>query len=230
VSERFTPEPPTVGAEPRLDGTLARWLTPTSESRIERIACEQVHPRPWWTDIAMTEEEHVALRNSIAVRGIVEPLLLRHRAEGGLEVVTGWRRLQVARELKMARVPAIVRDLTDREAILVSAWSTVERRDPSEDESAAVRAMLLEAGLSAEEAHVLAVVRPVPRQVPDAEGGRAALSAPFLLRPMPRRHRSAAAFAPFLRVSVRALPELRPSQALAALAVLDTVRPTSIAS
>ncbi len=231
MSEHTAPEQAPAGTSPRLDGTLARWLSPTSESRIERIACDHVHDRPWWPFEHPGEAEYAALRNSIATRGIVEPLLLRHREEGGLEVVTGSRRLQVARELHMARVPAIVRDLTDREAILVAAWSIVERRHPNQDEVAAVTSKLLEAGITAEEARVLSGIRPEESRVrPAVASGPSAPAVPFLLRPLPRRHRSAGAFAPFLRVSVRVLPDIPPAQAPAALAVLDTVRPDSIAS
>jgi len=230
VSEQ-TPDPGARGtASPRLDGTLARWLSPTSESRIERIACDHVHDRPWWVDEPLGDAELATLRNSIATRGIVEPLLLRHRAEGGLEVVTGSRRLRVARDLHMARVPAIVRELTDREAMLVAAWSTVDRRHPSQDELAAVTGKLLESGLTAEEAHVLAGIRPAETPGRARAAGSSAYTPPFLLRPLLRRHRSASAFAPFLRVSVRVLPEIPATHTAAALAVLDTVRPVSIAS
>ena len=230
MSETGAAGPPSTGAaQPRLDGTLARWLSPTSESRIERIACDHVHDRPWWPDDPLSDADHLALRNSIATRGIVEPLLLRHREEGGLEVVTGSRRLRVARELHMARVPAIVRDLTDREAMLVAAWSTVDRRHPSQEEVSAVNSKLLEAGLTAEEARVLAGQRP-PEVRTRAATAPAALTAPFLLRPLVRRHRTAESFAPFLRVSVRVLPDLPPAQLSTALAVLDIVRPVSIAS
>ncbi|HKR98866.1 MAG TPA: ParB N-terminal domain-containing protein [Candidatus Dormibacteraeota bacterium] len=218
-------------AAPRLDGALARWLTPTSESRLERIALDHLHDRPWWTDEPMGDAEFVALRNSIATRGIVEPLLLRHRAAGGLEVVTGSRRLRAARALNMSRVPAIVRELTDREAMLVGAWSTVERRHPSVDELSAVTTRLLQAGLTPEEARVLAGTRPQDA-VAAAAGvmSAAAYTPPFLLRPLLRRHRSPSSFAPFLRVSVNALPEVPARYAAEALAVLDTVRPVSIAS
>jgi ParB-like chromosome segregation protein Spo0J len=229
VSERLASERPLAGDGPRLDGSLARWLTPTSESRIERIACDQVHDRPWWRDEPLTEVEHVALRTSIATRGIVEPLLLRHRGRGGLEVVTGARRLLVARELGMARVPAIVRDLSDREAILVGAWSTVDRRHPMLGEVEGVAAMLVEAGLTEEEVRALAGARPTPSRERVAAAPTARV-APFLFRPMVRGHRGAAAFAPFLRVSVGVMPELPAEEAASALAVLDTVRPASIAS
>jgi len=230
VSKRAAPQQPDVtSTSPRLDGTLARWLSPTSESRVERIACSHVHDRPWWAQDPISEQDRAALRDSVATRGIIEPLLLRHRAEGGLEVVTGSRRLQVARELEMARVPAIVRELADREAILVAAWSTVERRHPSTDELVAVNQMLIEAGLTPDEARVLAGSRP-PEPATETVLGSSALTAPFLLRPLVRSYRSATSFAPFLRVSVGAVPDMTPAQRAAALAVLDSARPASIAT
>ena len=96
-----------------------------------------------------------ALRASIASRGIIEPLLLRRRGGDRFEVVCGSRRLRAARELGQTHVPAIVRELSEREALLVAAWTTVERRQHTGDRTA-LSERLLAAGFTQDETRVLA--------------------------------------------------------------------------
>ena len=92
VGERAAP--PVNG--PPLSGPMARWLAPTSESRVERIAIEAVHDRPWWPGSDVEPATLAALRASIASRGIIEPLLLRRRGKrqvrGGLRISPTSRR------------------------------------------------------------------------------------------------------------------------------------------
>ena len=90
---------------------MARWLAPTSESRVERIAIDAVHDRPWWPGTDVDGATLAALRASIASRGIIEPLLLRRRGADSFEVVCGSRRLRAARDLGQTHIPAIVREL-----------------------------------------------------------------------------------------------------------------------
>src|SRR5205807_2175551 len=76
---------------PPLGGVMAKWLAPTTESRIERIPCESIRQRPWLTE-PDAEEILAPLRDSIGARGVVEPLLLRRHPHGGFEIVCGARR------------------------------------------------------------------------------------------------------------------------------------------
>lgn len=56
------------------------------------------------------------LVRSIARGGVLCPILVRKLASG-YQVVCGWRRLQAARKAGLARIPALVKDLDDAEAI-----------------------------------------------------------------------------------------------------------------
>src|SRR5580698_5380263 len=163
---------------PPLSGPMARWLAPTSESRVERIPIDSVHDRPWWPGSDVDAATLSALRASIASRGIIEPLLLRRRGSDRFEVVCGSRRLRAARELGQAHIPAIVRELSEREALLVAAWTTVERRQHTGDRTA-LSERLLAAGFTQDETRVLA-------DQPSMTAGHALVqsAAPaFLLRP-----------------------------------------------
>jgi ParB family chromosome partitioning protein len=204
---------------------MAQWLAPTAESRIERIACAVIRDRTWWPADEADPDTASALRSSIAGRGIVEPLLLRRRGTDAFEVVCGARRLRAARELGQEYVPAIVRELSDREALLVAAWTTVERRRAEGVDDPAALQQLLAAGLSPSEAGLLAahpatVWRGVALRIPS-----------FVLRARPlSRPRSVPRFAPFIASDTGVLP-LGPSPELsAALRVLENVRPAALAT
>ena len=210
---------------PDLGGALAQWLAPTAESRIERIPCAHIHDRPWWPGGDADPETLAALRSSIAARGIVEPLLLRRRGHDDFEVVCGARRLHVAIALGQEHVPAIVRELSDREALLVAAWTTVERRRLEGADDSVALLQLVAAGLSPAEAVLLAA----PRQPAKRGRGLDTRFPAFVLQsrslPAPRHLRR---YAPMHVGAVDVLP-LPPSLALtAALHALDGVRPAGL--
>jgi hypothetical protein len=157
------PEAPT-GRLALQAGPLARWLTPTAESRVERIGCGDIDPRPW-EEPDPTGDALLALRRSVHLRGIVEPLLLRPLDHGRFQVVLGARRLQVARQLGLSTVPAIVRELDDAEATLIAAWSTLPRMLPGQLPGVADR--LTAAGVSDSEVALL-LAAPGAERAPNA--------------------------------------------------------------
>lgn len=110
-------------------GPLARWLAPTSQSRLERIPCSDVDTRPWPDPPG---GDLLALTRSIRHRGIVEPLLLRPTEGSRFQVVLGACRLEVARRLGLTEVPAIVRELDEAEATLVAVWNALPRLQPGQ--------------------------------------------------------------------------------------------------
>jgi ParB family chromosome partitioning protein len=203
---------------------MARWLAPTSESRVERIPIDLVHDRPWWPGSDVDAATLAALRASIASRGIIEPLLLRRRGSDRFEVVCGSRRLRAARELGQAHIPAIVRELSEREALLVAAWTTVERRQHTGDRTA-LSERLLAAGFTQDETRVLA-------DQPSLAAGKAAMHTAvpsFVLRPNPlSRPRRFAADIAFELPHAEVLPLMAPEALATALAALDGVSPVAL--
>jgi len=75
------------------------------------------------------------LKLSIQEKGILQPLLVRpHRNK--YEVIVGSRRFEAARTLGLRQVPAIIRPLTDAEALSLSLVENIQRSDLELEEEA----------------------------------------------------------------------------------------------
>ena len=128
-----------------------------STERVEEVAVGAVHERRWRGDVDVDDPGYVVLRHSIAELGLIRPLLVRPRSEGGYELVRGARRLSA------------VRELGDREALVGGAWPALMRSGCSQDEAAELREQLVAAGSSASEAAALTAVLGFDASPPPAE-------------------------------------------------------------
>ena len=143
-------------------GPLARWLAPSTESRVERIPVAGIEPRPIADHDEGDTASFAALLASIRARGIVEPLLLRPAAGGSFVVVCGARRLRAARKLGLETVPAIVRELGAVETLLTGAWQALLRFGVAPEDAVSLEQRLVAGGLEASEA--AALVAAIPRR------------------------------------------------------------------
>jgi ParB family chromosome partitioning protein len=67
------------------------------------------------------------LAASIRAIGLLQPIVIRPASDGGFEVVAGRRRLEACRRLGWEIIPAIRRDLSDREALVLSLSENVQQ-------------------------------------------------------------------------------------------------------
>ncbi len=212
----------TAAARALLNGkTMARWLAPTAESRIERISLRTIGDRDWPPD-GNEPDDLAALRQSVAAHGIVEPLLLRPRPGGEFQLVTGSRRLRVARELGLATVPAIVRDLDDVATTVATLWSVAGRQRLSPEQTAAMHARLVAAGIRPGEATALIeasnpALTPFVVDAPRAAESR--LAQALALRPRQPR---------FMTVAPAAEPDLPPAISTPLLTLLRDLDPATV--
>ncbi|NLE65199.1 MAG: ParB/RepB/Spo0J family partition protein [Elusimicrobia bacterium] len=68
------------------------------------------------------------LAASIREQGFLQPIVVRKAADG-YEVIAGERRLKAARRLKMEEVPVVVKEATDREALVLALVENVQREE-----------------------------------------------------------------------------------------------------
>lgn len=101
----------------------------TIEIELGLISAFENHPFRVVDDEKMEE-----LVESIRQQGILSPVLVRPDDEGGYEMISGHRRLRAATIVGLKKIPAIVKELTDDEAIIAMVNANLQREEilPSE--------------------------------------------------------------------------------------------------
>lgn len=91
------------------------------------------------------DESLNALCESIRDYGVLSPLLARPTADGNYEIVSGHRRKAAAMKLGLEKLPVLVREMTDDEAVILMVDSNIQRENLLPSEKAYAYKMKLEA-------------------------------------------------------------------------------------
>lgn len=83
--------------------------------------------------------------DSIRESGVIVPLIVRTRPEGGYEIISGHRRCEACRELGIEKVPVRVQELTDDEATILMVNSNIQREHVLPSEKAFAYKMRMDA-------------------------------------------------------------------------------------
>jgi ParB family transcriptional regulator, chromosome partitioning protein len=127
-------------------------VTRDEEPSLERIPVDAIQPNPRQPRTSLDEESLVELAESIKVRGILQPVLVRPLPGTGYELIAGERRWRAARIAGLERVPAIVRPSEDSERLELALIENMARSDLTSVQAAqACAALVEELGLTKEE-------------------------------------------------------------------------------
>ena len=110
---------------------------PASGGGLSELAVDAVYRSPYQPRRRINEERIEELAASIRAQGLLEPIIVRPRAEGGYEIVAGERRWRAAQRAGLASIPALVRDLDDRRAMAIALIENIQREDLNPLEEAA---------------------------------------------------------------------------------------------
>ena len=124
---------------------------------IGEIEPNRDQPRKAFDDAALAE-----LSASIAQHGVLQPLLVRPMTGGGYQIVAGERRYRASRMAGLTELPAVIRELSDKEAAQLALIENLQREDLNPMEEALGYQKLMENyGLTQEEtAHIVNKSRP----------------------------------------------------------------------
>ena len=138
------------GSAPRRGlGRGFEVLIGAGEPELARLPVDQIHPNAKQPRKRFDDEAVSGLAESIRAQGLIQPVVVRLRLEGGYELIAGERRWRAAREAGIATVPAVVREADDRESLLLGLVENVAREDLSPIEEGRGYAVLIdEFGLS----------------------------------------------------------------------------------
>jgi ParB family chromosome partitioning protein len=119
---------------------------------LRELAIELIEPNPNQPRERFDEQALVALSESIAARGVLQPVLVRPKPGGKFELIAGERRWRAAQHAGVATVPAVVRDTDDRSSLEIALIENMAREDLNPIEEARACATLVEdLGMTREE-------------------------------------------------------------------------------
>jgi len=116
-----------------------------SNEKVQQIPLSEIRPFKNHPFKVVDDELMQQTIDSIMQVGILNPAIIRPMPEGGYEMVAGHRRLHAADLAGLKTIPAIVRDLTDDEAVILMVDSNLQREEILPSERAMAYKMKLEA-------------------------------------------------------------------------------------
>lgn len=124
---------------------------PTGQAMLRVLPVGDILPSPYQPRQGIDPEGLGELTASIREHGILQPIVVRPVA-GGFQLVAGERRWRAAQGAGMTDVPAVVRELSDRDAAVLALVENLQRSDLQFfEEAEAYRQLLEEFRLSQEE-------------------------------------------------------------------------------
>jgi ParB family chromosome partitioning protein len=116
-----------------------------TESRggVREIEVARIRPNPHQPRIRFRDETIDELADSIAERGVLQPILLRPSGDG-FEIVAGERRWRAAQKARLHVIPAIVREIDEASMAELALIENIQREDLNAIEEAEGYRQLIE--------------------------------------------------------------------------------------
>jgi ParB family chromosome partitioning protein len=119
-----------------LDSLLPRVQVAPAHSAVEpeggkprEIPLEQLDRNPFQTRSQMNEEQLAELAASITANGVVQPILVRPLANGRFQLIAGERRWKASELAGKTTIPAILRQVSDEQAMEITIVENLQRAD-----------------------------------------------------------------------------------------------------
>lgn len=113
--------------------------------KIEKIRINTLIPFADHPFKTRTGEEQTELLESIRANGTLVPIIVRSSSAGKYEIISGHRRVEACKELGIDTIPAIVKELTNEEAIITMVDANLQRENLLPSEKAFAYKMKVEA-------------------------------------------------------------------------------------
>jgi ParB family chromosome partitioning protein len=103
----------------------------------------QIAPNPFQPRQDFDRESLEELTQSIREKGVIQPVLVRRRQDK-YELIAGERRLRAANLLNLKEIPAIVKDVDDKDSLEISLIENIQRQELNSIEEAHAYKYLIE--------------------------------------------------------------------------------------
>jgi ParB family chromosome partitioning protein len=93
------------------------------------IGVELIDRNPFQTRTNFDQEKLAELASSIAASGVVQPIVVRAGKDGRYTLITGERRLLASKKAGLATIPAVVREVSNVQAMEMTIVENLQRAD-----------------------------------------------------------------------------------------------------
>jgi ParB family transcriptional regulator, chromosome partitioning protein len=95
----------------------------------QEIPIDSIDPNPYQTRRRINEAALEELAESIRASGVVQPVVLRPTANGRFQLVAGERRWHASRRAGKTTIPAVVRQISNEQAMEITIIENLQRED-----------------------------------------------------------------------------------------------------
>ncbi len=105
-------------------GARAETLADLNELPVDQVVRGRYQPRREFDQTSLEE-----LAASIRSQGLMQPVVVRPRPQGGYELIAGERRWRAAQLAGLTRIPAVIKDVSDEQASAMALIENIQRED-----------------------------------------------------------------------------------------------------
>ncbi|MBI4846851.1 MAG: ParB/RepB/Spo0J family partition protein, partial [Candidatus Omnitrophica bacterium] len=134
---------------------LGALITPEpvqNENNVMLIDPAKVIPNRYQPRLVFKEGKLQELTESIREKGVVQPIVVRKNHENEFEIIAGERRLRAVNALGLSGIPAIIKEVSDKELLELSIIENVQRDDLNPlEEAKAYESLMIDFGFTQEQ-------------------------------------------------------------------------------
>ena len=97
------------------------------KEHVINLPIEQIHDFPDHPFKVKDDENMENLVESVSIKGVILPTIVRQKEDGSYEMISGHRRKHAAQKAGLKEIPCIIKDLTDDEATILMVDSNIQR-------------------------------------------------------------------------------------------------------
>jgi ParB family chromosome partitioning protein len=114
---------------PAARSVLSAQTTSAPGEMIRELPVEQIDRNPYQTRIRFDETAMAELAESIKTSGVVQPILVRPQPDGRFQLIAGERRWIASQRAGKTTVPAIVKQVSNEQAMEMTIIENLQRED-----------------------------------------------------------------------------------------------------
>ncbi|MCG7345790.1 nucleoid occlusion protein [Sporosarcina sp. ACRSL] len=115
----------------------------TPQEKVEQVKIDLIKPNKYQPRTIFSEEKIEELARTIHTHGVIQPIVIR-KSDDGYEIIAGERRFRAMKKLGWEEVPAIIRNLDDKETASIALIENLQREELTAIEEAYAYEKLLE--------------------------------------------------------------------------------------